>query len=96
MCPVVALTADNKETTCKDKGIEEGSEQCVQDLAYKTAIMTIAEETSGLGTKSGGVFNCGQGAVSVEDKVCKHDMVWKKIPYIVDIVNQKFKQWKLV
>ncbi|TNV80818.1 hypothetical protein FGO68_gene1366 [Halteria grandinella] len=94
-CPVVAITADNKETTCTDKGIAEDSFQCQQDKAYKTAIMTLAEEMSGLGTKGGGVFYCGAGEIEVDKKVCRHDMAWRKIPFLMSVIEAKFKEWKL-
>ena len=56
--------------------------------------MQLAEEQQSLGADGGDVFHCGENEKG-EDKVCRHDMAWRKIPFIIEKFNKKMKEWKL-
>lgn len=59
VCPVVAITAYNKDLTCEDKNLDPKTDACKTFLANRDAIITLAQEMSSLGAKGGGVYSCG-------------------------------------
>jgi hypothetical protein len=95
-CPVVAITADNSLTNCTEKGAPMNDPvACAKRDAETKAMIEIAAEMKSLGDpKLGDVFHCGENMVG-DDRICRHDMAWMKIPYLVNIFYLKIKEWKI-